>query len=286
MAGVVAIGAVRLLVRFRADRTDPVPLLLVGGVGVPAVLASCFRAYSEIRYTFHLYPLIVLVFCAVAAETWSGASRRWSPRSPWTRRLAALLAVATTLVISQDANPVAAWRVADRSYQSTRDPVRGVTNWRPYAGFHQDQEGPSRYVRDRRRPGDQVLALGPVHLLGNYHFYAGGVEYTLVPADAPYYYAVSTADRVVNYVTGSELVAGQAGIEALVAEYAGRLWILGDRKLLAEDNAFYSEPLKETLRRLVGDPEYLGRDGQTFAARVPAGQARPEAARRVPGRDG
>lgn len=269
MTIVFGVGIVLLMRRFLLGRPDQVPLLLIGGIFAPAVLASFVSSYFESRYFFYLYPLIVIVFAMAIIELLSPFLKRFAGGRRGARSLAAIGLGVGILFFSQDANPLRAWNVSNRTYDSRKDPVRSVISWQLYADFHQDHEGPSSYARQHMGPDDTTVALGPIFMLPNYHFYVGTVDYAVVPVNQPDYYGRIRNGRMVNYVTGSELLAGLPGLQRTIDQATGPVWLLADRKLLLEENRFYSEPLKEFLRGPLQDPDYVGRDGQTIVKRIP-----------------
>ena len=264
---VFALGSLLLLARFISDRSIPAPLFVLGAIYIPAVVTSFARPhYIEARYTFHLYPLMALVFATIVMEVRSRFSKI-SVRGQWSRGVIAAAITLAALFISQDANPVNAWSVGNRTYQSTRDPIRSVVNWKPYAGFHQDHKSPSLYVREHLVPGDRVVALGVAHMVAIYHFYVGQVHYAV--GNAFRHQRVVKEGKIVAYTTGSEILESLPRVKQIIeGESAGGVWLLGDRLLLVDDNSVYSKSMKEYFKSLAIAPDYLGVDGQTFAVKV------------------
>jgi hypothetical protein len=264
---VFALGSLLLLARFISDRSIPVPLFVLGAIYIPAVVTSFARPhYIEARYTFHLYPLMVLVFAMIAMEAGSRVLKI-PARGKWIRGAIAASITLAALFISQDANPVNAWSVGNRTYQNTRDPIRSVINWKFYAGFHQDHKSPSLYVRERLAPGDRVMALGPSHMVAIYHFYVGQVHYAV--GNAFRHHRVAKEGKIVAYTSGSEILENLPRLKEIIeGESAAGIWLLGDRMLLVDDNSLYSKSMKEYLKSLAIAPDYLGIDGQTFAVKV------------------
>jgi hypothetical protein len=266
---VFALGSLLLLARFISDRSIPAPLFVLGAIYIPAVVTSFARPhYIEARYTFHLYPLMIIVFATIAMEAGSRVLKI-PVRGKWIRGAIAAAITLAALFISQDANPVNAWSVGNRTYRSTRDPIRSVINWKFYAGFHQDHKSPSLYVRQRLAPGDRVVALGPLHMLAIYHFYVGQVHYAVGGPNAFRHHRVIKEGKIAAYTTGSEIIESLPEVKQIIeAESAGGVWLLGDNMLLVDDNSVYSKSMKEYLKSLAIAPDYLGVDGQTFAVKV------------------
>jgi hypothetical protein len=268
MTAVLILGCIMLLSRYFSNRRDPVPLFVLGSIFIPALIASFFKSYHESRYTFHLYPLIVIVFSMVSIRVGSYILQNSIIKEKWSRNLVTFSMLVAILFISQDANPLHAWSIGNRTYQSVKDPIRSVISWKFYAGFHQDHRNPSVYVKDHLSREDQVVALGPIHMIELYHFYVGKVDYAVVPSENPYYYGKMKGGKIINYITGSELINGVSKVKNLIEQSSNVIWILGDRKLLNEENNFYSEPMKEYIRSLVYNPDYVGLDGLTFVGKV------------------
>jgi hypothetical protein len=267
MTAVVVAAIVLLLVRFRNDRSDPAPVFAVGAVLVPAVAAATFQSYQESRYFFHLYPAIVVLFSWGVLRASAPLFALLPQGRPLPHAAAALVLTVAVLFISQDANPVSAWKIGDRTPATARDPVRAVISWQPYASFHQDHEVPGRYVGAHRGPEDIVIVAGPLHAIALFHLYAGGVDWTINPRPN-YGYTIVRDGRTQYYLTGSGVVSAPAELDAIIDAAPAGVWFLGDFPLLTDENRFYPEETKAYLRGLSGDPVVIGRDGQTFAVRV------------------
>jgi 4-amino-4-deoxy-L-arabinose transferase-like glycosyltransferase len=261
------LGCLLLLARFFSDRSIPAPLFVLGAIYIPAVVTSFARPhYIEARYTFHLYPLMIIVFAMIAMEAGSRVLKI-PVRGKWSRGVIAAAITLATLFISQDANPVNAWSVANRTYQNTRDPIKSVINWKFYAGFHQDHKSPSLYVRERLAPGDRVVALGVAHMVAIYHFYVGQVHYAV--GNAFRHHRVLKEGKIVAYMTGSEILENLPRLKEIIEGGTGEgIWLLGDRMLLVDDNSVYSKSMKEYLKSLAIAPDYLAMDDQTFAVKL------------------
>jgi Dolichyl-phosphate-mannose-protein mannosyltransferase len=264
------LGSLLLLVRFLSDRSAQAPLFALGAIFIPAILVSFSRPhYMEARYIFHLYPLMVIVFAMIAAEAGSHLLKCVPIRGQLSRTVVAAAMVLGALFISQDANPGDAWSIGNRTYQSARDPIRSVINWKPYAEFHQDHKSPSLYVQERLVPGDRVLALGPPHMVAVYYFYIGRVDYAVGGPIDFRYHRTAKEGKIVTYMTGSEILESLPRVKEIIeGETGGAIWILGDHMLLVDDNPVYSKSVNEYLKSLVIAPDYLGMDGQTFAVKV------------------
>ena len=268
MTAVFAFGCIMLLTTYFSNRRRILPIFVLGAIFIPAFMASFFKSYHESRYIFHLYPLIVIVFSMVSVEAISYILVNFPFRRKSRHVLVTPILIVAILFISQDANPLHAWSIGNRTYQSTRDRFRSVISWKPYAGFHQDHQNPSISVKDHLSPEDKIVVLGPIHMIGLYHFYTGNVDYAVAPTRTPTYYSLSKKGKLINYVTGSEILGGLPGFKTFLEKSSKGVWLIGDYLLLIDENEFYSRTLKEYLRPLVKNPDFIGRDGQTFAVKI------------------
>lgn len=245
---------------------SPVPIFVLSAVGLPVVAASFFRSFFEARYVFHLFPLVVIVFAWAALRLGDALAARLP--FPPLRAAAALLVVLAALALSQDASPAAAWAFGDRTYAAPLDPHRSVISWQPYAGFHQDHETPSAFVRERRRPGDRVIVMGPPHALGIYTFYLGPVDASVGRAGDDSYYR-RRGRATVAWVTGSRILRGPEALARALEPNGARTFLLGDTVLLQEGNDYYGRAIRELVAPLAATPDHLGDDGRTFVVEIP-----------------
>lgn len=176
---VSAIGIVQLASRFITNLRDPRPLFIVGAIFVPAVVTSFFKPNDDaVRYTFHLYPVILVIFASVAAQAISYCVHGLPQLRRLPRAFVAGVLGVGALLISQDANPVHAWSVGDWTYQSLRHPIRSIlvgSNSRT----HPDYKNPSLYVKEHLRLGDRVIVAGGPVASAICHYYIGQVDYTV-----------------------------------------------------------------------------------------------------------
>ena len=179
--------------------------------------------------------------------------------------LIVVLLITTILFISRDANPTDAWSIGSRTYQSAKDPIRSVISWSFYAGYHQDYKGPSLYVKNTFSLGDKIIALGPLHMASLYYLYLGKVDYTVAPTP---YKGLLKEGKIISYITGSEYISDVSKIRELINTYSGRIWLLGDDLLLSEQNSLYSKAVKNYLRSLTQNPDFVGADNHTFAVKI------------------
>jgi hypothetical protein len=268
---VLAVTSVLLVRRFLADRHNTAIVFMPAVILVPAVCAAFFQSYHESRYVFHLYPLMLVLFAVAAVSAADAVARSLLLQGGRMRGILFAILVPLALVLSQDASPVVSWRIADRDFRSERDPMRSIISWPLYAGFHADRESPAEYVSRHRSAGDKVLALGPIFMQAQFHYYSGGTTTCLNTADWPDAYGRWRDGRMINYLTGAEIIAGAENIRSYVAAAPAEVWILGDSLLLDDENEYYSPEVKDMLRQLTAERLFRGRDGYSFVARTGAG---------------
>lgn len=268
IAVVVALG----LLSYRAARGHGpgTCLFVAGAVLLPALATSFLRSpFYEARYTFHLYPVVVLIgaylLVEAAAAVWRWAAAREPSVSRWRAPGVALLAFVLALVVTQDINPIEAHAIGERSYRSPRDKIRAHINWEQYAVFHQDHRGPALYVRANMQPGDKVVVFGPPHRASLYQHYIGQVDG--VVSEVPERLYSRRRGRLVHYMTGSDVIRRFEDLERLIAaprDY--RIWILSDRQLLGAGVKLHSAEAKAAMTRWLetADPGCEGQDGVTF----------------------
>ena len=269
MTGVLAVGSFWLAARWNARRAALAPLFVLGAFYLPVILTGFLRNdFYEARYTFHLYPLMVIIVAATASEAWSRLARAIHLRGRGKRAALASVLGVVALLASQDADPRGALAVSARTYRSAKDPIRGSLNWKWYARFHQDYKSPSLYVKARLAPGDRVVTLGPPHKVAIYYYYVGRVDYSVEEQPKAYQFRLRNG-ALMDHVTGSEIIQDQVGLKKVLEGEPGHgVWLLADRMLLVEGNHLFSEPMKAYLRSLAAHPDYVGLDGQTFAVKV------------------
>jgi Dolichyl-phosphate-mannose-protein mannosyltransferase len=179
LTAVFAIGIVQLVVSSFVDRAATVPLFILGSIFIPAVAASFFQPHDDaVRYTFHLYPLMIIVFAFVSAEAISRCVTRLPPQRKLARGLTATAVASMILLITEDANPVHAWSVGDWTYRNPRHPIRTIRVGSNTEN-HPDYKSPSLYVRERLGPHDKVIVAGGPVIVAIYHFYVRRVDYAL-----------------------------------------------------------------------------------------------------------
>jgi len=242
---------------------------IVAGLFVPVVSMSFLHwQFSEARYFFHLYPLMLLLYALCVQWALIHVDRWTRPRSVMVRSGAVAVCMIAALWISQDANPLAANAIANRSYTDTKNPYRALLNWPPHAGYHSDPQTTSAYVREHRGPEDRVICVGPPHMAALYRWYLGDLDAQIGRRDN-YGQLVRFDDgRAGDPVTGGRLIDSPESLDDLLEAWQGRtIWLLSDHAVLAPEAGFLSQPLRDAVLQRFGKPIFIGRDGISYVAR-------------------
>lgn len=286
------------------DRCSPA-WFVMGATLIPMVVtAQLAWKFSESRYFFHLYPMMLLGLAVATAALADAAVRKFgeagSPRA--TAVVTAVFALAL-LFAAQDTNGAKAWDVASREYTSYRDPIRSVLNFPWHADFHQDLRSGSERAREQIGPDDVVVVVGPPHQAVTYGHYLGGVDYIATNFD-PYLTLVQQDDGFwMDLKSGGRLVTRAAELETLRNDLrpGQRLWLFSDRRITQQGEQTWTigdrqvtlgscwylsnaeKPLKELVRAWMaeGDPKFEGQDKITtvhvFGAPAAVSPAEPPA---------
>jgi hypothetical protein len=258
----IAASGTGLLARLLRDG-DRSALFLLAWIALPLMAASAFRSFQEVRYVFHLYPLLVILFAWGLWWVWDGLAAR-VVRAHGARVVTLVTLVAGSFVASGDVGMLTL-AASERTYDTPQDPTRSVINWSAYAGLRQDHEGPSRAVRERAASGDRVAAVGLPHMLAIYRFYVGRLDVVLSrPEDASYHRR--HGDRIVDWVTGAEIVYDPVQLPSGSGQTT---WLLGDDVLLRDDVSYFPAEVRRDTRSLPGEEVFRGRDGVSFARTLP-----------------
>ena len=161
---VVMIGVVYIFREYGHDRKQTsysfvllaLPLLIL----FPAFFYSPW--YGS-RYTFHLYPILIVIFSFVIVKMslyLMGALKFRTQMTLGPNYFKTVVASGGMVLLagclSQDINPAEVLAVSGRSYQSIKDPIKSSINWAPYADFHQDHMTPSKYVKEHLGVDDAI----------------------------------------------------------------------------------------------------------------------------------
>lgn len=257
-------GIYILIIRSIANKSDFAALFILGVLFISLLGASLFRRIPASRYMFHMYPIIIIIFSFTLTKM---VAQLGKILAPFGKRVNDALFIFLTLVLlfaCQDGNPLLAWRIGERTYQSRKDAIRNVLNWTPHAYYHQDVKNPSLFVRSRILPGEKVMIVGPTYIDNLYHYYLGKIDYSIGSKD----YGRVKDGRFVNYVSGSILLTHNQEIQKTIEENKHGLWLLGDLSVLDPESIYYSTETKDYLLSLVNNPLYMGRDGVSFVVKL------------------
>ncbi|MCC6682529.1 MAG: glycosyltransferase family 39 protein [Phycisphaeraceae bacterium] len=242
-------------------------------IGPVYAMAMLNWKFSEARYFFHLYPLM-LVGCVAAALALADAlQRKWpAPRGVMVTACAVVL-----LFVGQDTNPIAAASYARHGQDAHKNPYRAALNWSVQADYHPDPRKVSRYVAAHRRPGDLVIGVGPPHVAALYCWYVGQLDAQIGRLDNYVQLAEVAGDDQPHYpITGARVIYQADQLRQLLDEADGHtVWLLADHRVLAEDAGFLlDEDLRQMLLTRFAEPVCTGLDGISYVAR--AGKASDE----------
>src|SRR5690606_10576161 len=157
-------------------------------------------------------------------------------------------------------NPASAWSATERTYTTEKHPIRNTFTFRIYSDFHQDTQSPAEYVKTHRSPGDVVMAIGMDHATQLYHFYSGGIEYAATSPEEAIDFGLIRGDSIFHYITGYQFITSKEKLLEIIDAHRGRLWILGDTRVLRRGYPLESaEPIKDVIRDLAEHPDFTGR---------------------------
>ena len=269
MTLILSVGSVWLFLRYLRDRSDKQSLFLVGALYVPALSASLFESHYVPEYTLHLYPLVALI---VSAVVWKASALAWQYfglRNVLPKRGLFIFAVPLILLASPDTNPVSAWQIGERTYQSEKPPVRNVMTYRFYSDYHPDVEGVSQYVKEHISEGDKIAVVGPSHIIQIADFYIGNVDFAITDNEAVKTHGIIRNKKQIHYTSGCKFITKVEELKSEIKGQDGSVWVIGDYRTLSKKNPWVSNSnLKGAVRRLTQQPDYVARDGITFVKEV------------------
>ncbi len=262
---VCAVGGVLLWRRWLAHSRETAPLFALGCILLPAAITSLlYSPFYEARYTFHLYLPLLMLFAVVVIT----CSTAVIGRLPSTSRPVAIAVLAPLMLfLSQDANPVDAQAIGQRTYASPRDRIRGHVNDRWLGQFHEDLKGPSQHVGSHLRSDDVLIVVGLPHHIAIVRHYVGRVDYAVEERVGRFHLRLKDG-RILAHVAGSRILTSVEALREVIRNAPGRVWIIGHRMELHPGNPRYSSAMKDELRPLTANPDVVGGDGQSVAARL------------------
>ncbi|MEM7624429.1 MAG: glycosyltransferase family 39 protein [Planctomycetota bacterium] len=242
---------------------------LLGAAIIPAVVtAQLAWKFSESRYFFHLYPIMLTGLAVLTVAVADEVAKRFAGAENVRGNLAVTGVVAlVVLIIAQDTNGLKAWDVSSRTYTSYRDPIRSVLNFKWHADFHQDLKTASEAARERLGSDDVVVVVGPPHQAVTYEHYLGNIDYIVTNYD-PYLTLVQQEDGFwLDLKSGGRLITRASELAALRdgLDDGRRLWLFSDRRITLTE-CWYLSNAEKPLERMVQDwmaetePVFVGHD--------------------------
>lgn len=251
---------------------------------LPVLCAGLVKSkWTEARYFFHLYPQMMMLFALVpvVAAAWLG--RVVGVRGPAGVAAVALVTLAATLVLSQDANPLKSVRIAQREHGQWRDPVKAIVNWGLAAHYHQDHDGAAAYVRERMQPDDLVIVVGPQHSAAVYLHRLGRIDYLFGLRQNYTRSVVNAKGQPIDDVANAVLIESLDELRAIIEGHnRGAVWIISDRKLSLPENWAVLDRSRTYLKDLTASPTFVARDDMQTVTKVVDGVPQPAAAEALP----
>lgn len=262
-------GSVWLFVRYLRDRRHQASLFLLGALYIPALSASLFESSYVPEYTLHLYPLIVLLVAAAVWECSGFIRRSLNLRTSLTRRMVFVLLASVFLLVSHDTNPVFAWQIGERTYQSEKPPVRNVMTFPFYSDYHPDLKGASKYVKENMSDGDKVAVIAPNHKIQISDFYLGGVDFIIMDRQKSQIRGISDNGNHIHYTSGCCFITSIRDIDEKIMNNNQDVWVIGSKRTLDSNNEWISNTrFKDHLKETMGGPDYVARDSITIVKKI------------------
>lgn len=240
----------------------------------PAIFASfIYWPFWEARYTFHLYPLLIVIFSFSLLKISGYISNvilelfKWLQKySTFQKVIECFVVIFLAVILSQDIYPSEVLAISNRTYKTVKDSVKSSINWEPYANFHQDHKTPALFVKENMHSGDIIIVMGAPHVAPIYYFYIGKVDYALMNKPNNYFervYKIYKNGEFVHYITGTAAITDPYTLEQVIEVNRGhKIWLLADFYVL---HNYYSSDIRYILsRRLNREPLFTGEDGKTF----------------------
>ncbi|MFQ5688801.1 MAG: glycosyltransferase family 39 protein [Gemmatimonadota bacterium] len=140
--------------------------------------------------------------------------------------------------------------------------------------FRPDHRGPGRYVRDRLRADDVVIAEDPLEQ----RWYAGRADFWFRAFNDARRYLYPAADGGLRDIyVDSRLLRGAAELDSLIAAVRGRAWLITSGETLPRRDRYLDEWQRRWLDSLeaVAAPVFQGLDGvsRVYCLNCPAGSS-------------
>ena len=213
--------------------------------------------YQSARYSYHLYPVLLILTAVFIEATASKISQLISSR-PRISRLQRTRAVLTQLAhvavvlalavgLNTDVNLAEAKGIMMRQYgNAILQPLKAPSS--SYT-FRQDLKTPVLFVKEHRRSGDKVISMTP----SKHRFYIGTVDYMLRENPEP-----TIGNRSSSWFIGSI-----EGFNNLVRTNPGRrFWLIGD-PIFLNDRSQFSDRFRCFMQVLNPQIVYTGLDDRS-----------------------
>ena len=139
------------------------------------------------------------------------------------------------------------------------EPVQATMHMVP---FRPDHAAPGRFVAERRRPGDVVIAEDPLQQ----RWYAGPVDFWLRSfADGRQFVYRAPDGALRDIYVNSQILRDVAIVDSLLAHAAGRVWVITSGETYRERDYYLDDAQRRWLDSLEATlaPVFTGRDGVT-----------------------
>ena len=266
---VAVIGFVWLRNEYLIDKHNIGQMFLLFSVPAFIVFPSFFyNPWYESRYTFHVHPLILIVFSFAILRLTTVLMRVWN-RSQYGEKknggtqntFVGVVALVLAVVFSQDSNPKELFEISERNYATEKNPIKSSLNWMPYGTYVQDYQSTAYFVKNKLESGDHVLVLGGLYVDPIYYYYMRKTDYVLFDKTAR---NKSTIQGNRHYITGSEILMNTSDLRRVLdsKDYCRKIWIVADRFM--RTSGYYDIELRMLLDEYAAEPVFIGRDQKTF----------------------
>ena len=274
MLVITAFGVVWLWRESITDKPNVGKMFLLFSVPAFIVFPSFFYyPWYQFRYTFHLHPLILTVFSfAIVRLTtmfmmcvgsrWHGGEEK---KSGIQNMFVGIVVLVLAVGLSQDSNPKDLFEIGERTYTTTKNPIKSSVNWMPYSTYVQDYQSTANFVKNRLKLNDHVLVLGSPHAASIYYYYMRKTDYVLFDTVAQ---GKATIQGNRHYLTGSEILTNASDLKRVFEgkNPCGTIWIMADHYM--RTSGFYAVEIRMLLDEYAAEPTFMGRDNKTFVYEV------------------
>ncbi len=221
-------------------------------VGIAGIGAA--RAWGGTRFLLPLYPFYLLAAAAALVEGARAALGRIHAPHP-TLAVGAAALVAVSGVVGGHGAPQA-FRMTTLRHG---EPVQATMHMVP---FRPDHASPGRFVAERRRPGDILIAEDPLQQ----RWYAGPVDFWLRSfADGRLFVYRAPDGTLRDIYVNSRILSDVATVDSLLKHASGRVWVITSGETYGERDYYLDDAQRRWLDSLEATlaPEFTGRDGVT-----------------------